>query len=99
LQQRPRFQQQPPPAAEAEASLVGLPVYSSDGQKLGEVTRVGTVGGQRILHAEIGTFLGLGPSPVLIPHNVFEHKADRIEVAMTAAEVRDSVTRQKQQKQ
>lgn len=52
-------------------------------------------GGQRMLRAEIGAFLGIGQSPVLIPVEMFAHKVDRIEVAMTADEVRDTVGRQK----
>jgi hypothetical protein len=38
-------QQSQLPAAQPEATLVGLPVYSSDGEKLGEVTHVGKAGG------------------------------------------------------
>lgn len=95
-------QQQPAPAPSAQpepdAGLVGLPVYSSDGQKLGDVTEVGTFGGRRMVRAEIGTFLGIGPSLVLIPADIFEQKADRIEVAMSADEVRDTITKQKQQR-
>ena len=81
-------QSQPPPApsAQPDSSLVGLPVYSSDGHKLGDVT-------------EVGTFLGMGSSPVLIPADMFARKDDRIEVAMSADEVRDTVSRQKQQQQ
>ncbi|HEY5831829.1 MAG: PRC-barrel domain-containing protein [Hyphomicrobiaceae bacterium] len=94
-------QSQPPPApsAQPDSSLVGLPVYSSDGHKLGDVTEVGTFGGKRMLRAEIGTFLGMGSSPVLIPADMFARKDDRIEVAMSADEVRDTVSRQKQQQQ
>jgi PRC-barrel domain len=94
-------QQQPTPAPSAQpqpdAGLVGLPVYSNDGQKLGDVTEVGTFGGRRMVRAEIGTFLGIGPSPVLIPADMFQQKPDRIEVAMSADEVRNTITRQKQQ--
>jgi PRC-barrel domain len=88
-------QQSQPPAAQPEATLVGLPVYSSDGEKLGEVTHVGTAGGQQAVRAEMGTFLGMGTSPVIIPAEMFEHKADRLQVQMTAAEVRDSISKQK----
>jgi PRC-barrel domain protein len=87
------------PSAQPDSNLVGLPVYSSDGHKLGDVTEVGTFGGKRMLRAEIGTFLGMGSSPVLIPADMFAHKDDRIEVAMSADEVRDTVSRQKQQQQ
>ncbi len=97
-QPQPPQQQPEAPAAQPEANLVGLPVYSNDGQKLGDVTEVGTFGGRRMVRAEMGTFLGMGTSPVLIPADMFEHKSDRIEVAMTADEVRDTVSKQKQQR-
>jgi hypothetical protein len=82
------------PPAKAEAEMVGLPVFSSDGQKLGQVTHVGTLAGQPTLRAELGDFLGGGSRPVLIPATMFAHKTDRIEVAMTAAEVKDTVEKQ-----
>jgi sporulation protein YlmC with PRC-barrel domain len=90
-------QEKQPPAAQPEVTLVGLPVYSSDGQKLGAVTEVGVSGTQRAVRAEIGGFLGLGSSPVVIPANMFEHKGDRIEVLMTADEVNDTISKQKRQ--
>src|SRR5262245_52812137 len=90
----PAFAQQQAPAAQAEAQLVGLPVYSSDGVKLGEVTDVGTVGDQQMVRAEMGTFLGLGSSLVVIPAQMFERKTDRIEVAMSAGEVKETISKQ-----
>jgi hypothetical protein len=50
-------QQSPPPTTQPEATLVGLPVYSSDGQKLGEVTSASGIGGRPALRAEMGAFL------------------------------------------
>ena len=82
-------QSQPPPAPSAQP----------DSSLVGDVTEVGTFGGKRMLRAEIGTFLGMGSSPVLIPADMFARKDDRIEVAMSADEVRDTVSRQKQQQQ
>ena len=87
--------QEVPPAAQAEVNLVGLPVYSSDGERLGEVTEVQSFAGKPILRAELGSFLGFGPSSVLIPQGMFEEKGGRIEVAMSADEVRNTVARQK----
>jgi hypothetical protein len=46
----------------------------------------------------MGAFLGLGPSAVIIPADMFQQKPDRIEVSLTAAEVRETVTQQRQQK-
>jgi ribosomal 30S subunit maturation factor RimM len=79
--------------------LVGLPVYSSDGQKLGEVTHVTSMQGRQILRANMDAFLGFGSKQVLIPADMFEHKVDRIEVSMSAAQVRDTITKQKDQEQ
>jgi hypothetical protein len=42
---------------------VGLPLYSCDGKKLGQVIEVVTVAGQSAVRAEMGTFLGLGSNP------------------------------------
>src|SRR5215831_929702 len=52
-------QKKVPPAQQSDARLVGLPLYSSDGEKLGEVTQIVTAAGQRAVRAEMGAFLGL----------------------------------------
>jgi hypothetical protein len=93
-----RAQPAPAPAAPSEQALLGLAVYSSDGQNMGQVTHVVASGAQRALRAEIGGFLGLGQRSVIIPADMFVQKADRIEVAMTAEEVRDTLTRQEQER-
>jgi hypothetical protein len=49
------------------------------------------------VRAEIGGFLGIGSNAVVIPANMFEHKGDRIEVLMTADEVKDTISKQKRQ--
>jgi len=92
-------QQAQPPAAQNERELVGLAAYSSDGEKLGQVTHVGTAGGQPAVRAELGGFLDVAPSAVVIPATMFEHKSDRIEVAMTAAEVKETLSKQQEQQQ
>ena len=86
------------PAQQSDARLVGLPLYSSDGKKLGQVTEVVTAAGQRAVRAEMGTFLGLGPTPILIPEEMVERKADRVEIIMTASEVKTFATRQRELK-
>jgi hypothetical protein len=77
---------QPPPSS-AETVLVGLPVYSADGQKLGDVTQVSAADNQLV--ADFGSFLGLGPTGVIIPGALFVRKTDRIELKLSAAEVKD----------
>jgi hypothetical protein len=88
-----------PPSASLETALVGLPVYSSDGQKLGDVTQAVTAGSQPVVRANFGDILGSGPIAVIIPAALFVQKDDRIEVKMTAAEVKDRLAKQQQQQQ
>jgi ribosomal 30S subunit maturation factor RimM len=95
----PLAQQAQPPVVETEHELVGLAVYSSDGEKLGQVTHVGTAAGQPAVRAELGGFLDVAPSAVVIPATMFQQKPDRIEVAMTAAEVKETLSKQQEQQQ
>jgi len=81
-------QQVPPAPTQQETTIVGLPLYSADGEKLGEVTKVGMHEGQQAVLAEMGTFLGMGPKPVLIPAEMVTRKGDRAELTMRAEEVR-----------
>lgn len=82
-------------AAEPTTSAVGLPIYTSDGEHLGKVVQVISFGDKPALRAEIGSFLGLGTTTAVIPANMFQRKPDRIELTMTAAEVRDTVEKQR----
>lgn len=95
---RPEQSKPPAPAEQQQVDkdMIGMPVFSSDGQRIGEVTEVGELpGGHKAIRAEIGQFLGLGSTPVVIASDMFEKKADRIELAITAAEVKESVSRQR----
>src|SRR5262245_22440222 len=95
-QAQPSQPQAQPPVAQIEPEVVGLAVYSSDGEKLGQVTHVGTAAGQPAVRAELGGFLDVAPSAVVIPATMFEQKPDRIEVSMTAAEVKETLSKQQQ---
>lgn len=86
-------QQTPPGAALQEGSIVGLPIYSSDGEKLGEVTHLTMHQGQQAVLAEMGTFLGIGAKPVLIPALMVTQKGDRVELPMTAQEVKNIIAK------
>ena len=90
-------QSQAPAAAEAQSPLIGLAVYTSDGEKIGQVTQVGLAGGKPAVRAELDGFLGLSPSLVIIPVSMFEQKPDRIELALTAIEVKDTLSKQQPQ--
>jgi hypothetical protein len=86
-----------PQVQQLDPAMVGLAVYSSDGQKIGEVAEIGMAGGAPAIRAEMGEFLGLGATSVVIHADAFERKADRVEVSMTANEIKDTITKQRQQ--
>jgi hypothetical protein len=84
-----------PPSTSGETALTGMPVYSSDGQKLGQVTQASRA--DNLLVADFGTFLGFGPTGVIIPGAMFVQKADRIELKLKAGEVKDHLAKRQKQ--
>jgi sporulation protein YlmC with PRC-barrel domain len=82
------FAQEPTPT-EVATRLVGSPVYSSDAQKVGQVTAIDLGADGRVtgLQAEISGFLGLGSSSVHLGASEFESKGDRIVLSKTADQV------------
>jgi hypothetical protein len=94
-QQAPSGENQP--GVRSDATLIGLPVYSSDGQRLGQVAEVGSSRGRPAVRAEMEESLGIGARSVIIIAEVFQQKNDRIELSMTAAEVKDTLVKQKLQ--
>jgi len=46
----------------------------------------------------MGTFLGLVPTPILMPEDMVDRKTDRVEIIMTASEVKTFATRQRELK-
>jgi hypothetical protein len=72
-------------------SLLGLPIYSSDGVKMGEVISVkaGLDGKPQMIHAELGALLGLGTSIVLItPDELKTSQSGGLQLRMPAEQVR-----------
>jgi sporulation protein YlmC with PRC-barrel domain len=63
--------------------VIGWPIYTSDGFKIGEVTNIGTYEGQRSMIGEVGLSLGLGVRHVLIPRNLAITQHDRIVLTIT----------------
>jgi hypothetical protein len=70
--------------------LDGLPVYSSDNQKVGGVKSVEKNSDESVgtLQAEIEGFLGLGTSSVRFTPDQFKQAGDRVVLSQTAAKVR-----------
>jgi len=85
-------QQAPPDTAQQGASVVGLPIYSSDGEKLGEVTQVGTHEGQQAVVAQLEPSLGTA-ARVLIPAEMMTQQGDRLELPMTVEEVKKTISK------
>src|SRR5262245_58109717 len=63
--------------------VIGWPIYTSDGFKIGEVTNIGTYKGQQVMIGEVGLALGVGTRHVLIPRNLAIVENDRIVLAIT----------------
>jgi hypothetical protein len=86
--------QQEPPAVAGDHTLVGLPVFTSDGHSVGMVIAVGTdESNEAVLVAQIERPLGFGSDLVAIPMKMFIPKADRIELTITERELRNRATR------
>jgi len=92
---RAQQKQEPRPAAKVEAELIGLPIFSADGKRIGKVLAVGTDEDDHpVLVGEIERPLGMvGAELVAIPTDMFVRKTDRIELAITAAEIRSKLSR------
>jgi hypothetical protein len=89
-----------PQTDQGETQLVGSPVFSSDGQQLGQVIQVAMSDGQlRAVRAELGDALGIGTATVVIGAEVLERKSDRLEITMTAGQVKDVLVKQQQRQQ
>jgi len=85
--------------AQADTALVGQAVYSSDGQRLGEIAEVGSSSGQPVVRAELDEAVGIEPRSVLIVAHALQQRNNRIELPLTVAEVKDTLSKQKQQEQ
>jgi sporulation protein YlmC with PRC-barrel domain len=69
------------PGAKADRALVGLPIFTSDGKKIGKVLATGIdEDDQAVLVAEIERPLGIGADAVAIPTELFVRKSHRIEL-------------------
>ena len=91
-------QMHPQPRAGSSVLLVGLPVFTSDGQEIGKVIGWAKHQGEHLLIAEIEQRLGIGSQPVAIPIDMFVQRADRIELTITAEQVADKLARPKRKR-
>ena len=85
--------QEVPRQAQQGITLVGLPIYSSDGEKVGEVVQVGLYEGQKAVVAKMEPAVGVGAKGVLIPDGAYTEKTDRLELPLTSSEVKDTLSK------
>src|SRR6478672_7215923 len=81
----PVSHEQTPPSA--KSVVIGMPIYTADGAKIGEVTNVGPYRGKRSIIGEVGQTLGLGTRHVLIPKSLATIQDDRIVLTITSDRV------------
>ena len=82
------------PTGTKELRLYGLPIFTSDGVEIGVVSDTGTDEDDRlVLLAEITMPLGIGAQTVAIPLDLIEVKSDRVDLSLTAAQVRETISR------
>ncbi len=69
---------------------IGKPVYSSDGQKLGEVEAFQLGADNKVtgMYADIGGFLGIGEHRVSLTPAQIRLQADRVVLDLTAAQAK-----------
>jgi PRC-barrel domain len=76
-------------AAPAKNPLIGLTIFSSDGNKLGSVQSVdaGADGKVKAIRFKTGGFLGFGGKLVEVPDGKFTKSGDNVQLGMTSDEV------------
>ena len=76
-------------AKAADASIVGLPVVTSDGERVGDVERIvaGDDGTMKEVLIRTGGFLGFGAKRIAIPVDKIAQQGKTIRLTMTAEEV------------
>lgn len=77
--------------AEQDAAWIAKPIYSSDGDNVGEVKSFTRDAQNNVngMHASMGGFLGIGQTSVKLTVNQFELQGDRVTLGITAAQVKN----------
>jgi len=74
-------------AQRGTSAAVGMPIYSSDGIEIGQVTNIGKYRGEKSLIGEVGQMLGFGTRYVLIPKAIAIIEKDRVILTITSERV------------
>lgn len=77
--------------AEEDAAWIKKPIYSSDGNHVGEVKSFTRDAQNNVsgMHASMGGFLGIGQTSVKLTVDQFKLQGDRVDLKITAAEVKN----------
>ena len=73
-------------ASQADARLIGMPIFTADGLLIGQVANVETYGSTRSLIATVGGFMAFGPRLVWIPLNWADKEEDHIRLLLSSAQ-------------
>jgi hypothetical protein len=76
------------PTAEDAAKFVGLPIFTLDGARIGTVLKAGLDEDELVAVADIRGKQGRSRQILVIPANVFVVKAGRLELLLTATQLR-----------
>ena len=86
---QPGAQGEPAPKGDQVTEIIGLPVFTSDGKRIGAVGKVEPASDGKVaaIHVRTGGFLGFGTKLVVIPAEQFEQAGETVKLALTADEV------------
>ena len=77
--------------AHTDTSVIGMPIYTSDGMMIGQVTTLGSYRGETSMIGEVGRLLGFGTRRVLIPDSLATVQNDRVILTIPSDRVNDLV--------
>lgn len=77
--------------AHTDTSVIGMPIYTSDGMMIGQVTTLGRYRGESSMIGEVGRLLGFGTRRVLIPDTLATVHNDRVILTITSDRVNELI--------
>jgi hypothetical protein len=78
--------------SQAGPVVVGLPIVSSDGERVGQATSLEVNGTEELLIGEIDGVLGARSDTIATPIAIVARRAEHFQLSMTAAEIRELIS-------
>jgi PRC-barrel domain protein len=75
--------------AHTDTSVIGMPIYTSDGMMIGQVTTLGRYRGESSMIGEVGRTMGFGTRRVLIPDTLASVENDRVVLTISSDRVNE----------